>query len=106
MSTLSPDRWKAASPYLDQALEMPVEARAGWLETIRRQNPSLAADVEALLSEQQRMVGKGFLFAAVSRDDLLSTPRGRALLRVPLFQFRECPFASLHSLVEEFRLPR
>ena len=36
MSTLSPDRWKAASPYLDQALEMPVEARADWLEAIRR----------------------------------------------------------------------
>jgi len=76
MSTLSPDRWKAASPYLDQALEMPVEARAGWLETIRRQNPSLAADVEALLSEQQRMVGKGFLEAS---PDLPTPGAGGAL---------------------------
>jgi eukaryotic-like serine/threonine-protein kinase len=61
MSTLSPDRWKAASPYLDQALEMPVEARADWLEAIRRQDPSLAADVEALLTEHQIMAAKRFL---------------------------------------------
>ena len=61
MSTLSPERWQAVSPYLDQALEMPEDERAAWLAAFREQNPSLAADLQRLLEEHQSLARKGFL---------------------------------------------
>ena len=35
MPPLSPDRWRALSPYLDEALEIAAEDRAAWLASIR-----------------------------------------------------------------------
>jgi eukaryotic-like serine/threonine-protein kinase len=61
MSTLSPERWQAISPYLDQALAMPEKERPAWLTKLREQNPELAGQVEALLKEHQALAGEGFL---------------------------------------------
>jgi serine/threonine-protein kinase len=61
MSTLSPDRWDAVSPYFDQALELSSEEREALLATLRLQDPVLAADLLALLEEHQALAREGFL---------------------------------------------
>jgi serine/threonine-protein kinase len=61
MSTFSPERWKALSPYLDQALTLGAEERIAWLAGLRQQDPSLAAELKTLLEEHQRLAGEEFL---------------------------------------------
>src|ERR1700687_2551754 len=61
MPALSADQWRALSPYLDQALDLPPEKRAAWLESLRTQNPALAADLQTLLKEHLALGGEGFL---------------------------------------------
>jgi len=48
-SRLSPERWRALGPYLDDALEIPTADRPTWLATLGVQDAVLAADVRALL---------------------------------------------------------
>jgi hypothetical protein len=54
-------RWRELSAYLDQALELSSEERPAWLESLRRKNPALAAELENLLEEQQALGKEGFL---------------------------------------------
>ena len=61
MSVLDPDRWQVLSPYLDRALDMPEEERASWLAGLRKEDPALAADLEALLAEDRALSSEGFL---------------------------------------------
>jgi eukaryotic-like serine/threonine-protein kinase len=61
MSTLSPDRWDAVSPYFDRALELSSAEREALLATLRLQNPALAADLLALLEEHQALARESFL---------------------------------------------
>ena len=42
MHAPNPDEWQEVSPYLDEALAMPAEERAGWLASLRESNPELA----------------------------------------------------------------
>jgi serine/threonine protein kinase len=52
MRALSAERWRALSPYLDQALDLPAADRAAWLESIRARDARLAVDLQTLLGEQ------------------------------------------------------
>ena len=61
MFTLRSDQWQLVSPYLDEALEMAPEQRAGWLSSLREKDADLASIVHALLDEQQRLEEEGFL---------------------------------------------
>src|SRR5262245_2227137 len=61
MSTLSPDRWKAVSPYLDKALTMGAEERAAWLGGLEQSDPSLVADLISLMEDQRIVSGRGFM---------------------------------------------
>ena len=61
MSTLSPDRWQEVSPYLDEALSLPEQERAKWLDSFRRQRPDLAELVEELLNEHSTLAKERFL---------------------------------------------
>ena len=61
MSTLSPDQWQAVSPYLDQALAMTDDERGAWLSSLGEQDPALATQLAALLSEQRLLAQEGFL---------------------------------------------
>ena len=61
MSTLSPDQWRAVSPYLDQALDMPDEERKAWLASLGEQNPALAAHLKKLLDEHRVLVQERYL---------------------------------------------
>ena len=64
MSVLRNDRWRALSPYLDQALELTVDERDPWLASLRRAQPALAADLESLLDERETLDRVGFLEGA------------------------------------------
>src|SRR5262245_46803037 len=61
MPPLSPERWRAVGPYLDHALDLPIEERAGWLEFVRSQDEVLAADLRALLAEHDALHESRFL---------------------------------------------
>ena len=61
LSPFSPERWKAISPYLDQALDKPEDERAAWLADLREQDPALAADLQTLLNEHQVAAREAFL---------------------------------------------
>src|SRR5215218_7379834 len=62
---LSPDRWRALSPYLDEALEIAVDRRSAWLAAIQTRDPGIAADLQMLLAEQQAIHDSGFLEGAI-----------------------------------------
>jgi serine/threonine protein kinase len=61
MSTLSPDQWQVLSPYLDRALAMTDDERGAWLSSLGEQDPALAAQLAALLSEHRALAQEGFL---------------------------------------------
>ncbi len=61
MGTRNPDWWQAASPYLDQALDLPEAERAQWLESLHRENPTIAELVGRLLDEHSVLAEEGFL---------------------------------------------
>lgn len=65
MPPLSADRWRILSPYLDEALELPTVERAAWLASVGRQDAALAADLRAMLAEQDVVQESGFLEGAV-----------------------------------------
>ena len=58
---LSRERWQAVSPHLDRAIEMAEEERGPWLESLRAQEPEVAADLEMLLEERSALDREGFL---------------------------------------------
>ena len=59
--TFDGKRWREISAYLDQVLELSIEERPTWLESVRRKNPALAADLHDLLEEQQALDKERFL---------------------------------------------
>jgi serine/threonine protein kinase/tetratricopeptide (TPR) repeat protein len=61
MAPLSGDRWRALSPYLDEALELPTADRAAWLASIFARDTGLAVDLQALLAEHDRVHASRFL---------------------------------------------
>src|SRR5215467_6062057 len=61
MSTLSPDQWRALSPYLDKALSLSGDARIAWLESLRSQDPIVARQIETLLLEHDSAKQNSFL---------------------------------------------
>jgi serine/threonine protein kinase/tetratricopeptide (TPR) repeat protein len=62
--SLSGDRWRVLSPYLDQALDLTVEEREPWLANLRRDQPAIADDLQGLLDERDSLDRAGFLTGA------------------------------------------
>ncbi|MGH9884192.1 MAG: protein kinase domain-containing protein, partial [bacterium] len=54
-------RWLELSPHLDRALAMSTRERSEWLETLRTEDPRLAAELAALLEERRALSQEGFL---------------------------------------------
>jgi eukaryotic-like serine/threonine-protein kinase len=54
-------RWDELSPFLDQAFELEGEARAAWVEQLRRERPELVADVQWVLGQLQTLDAQRFL---------------------------------------------
>ena len=61
MSGLNPDRWRALSPYLDEALGMTDEELSIWLSGLRTQDPALADELGMLLDHYRALAGEAFL---------------------------------------------
>src|SRR3954470_4823498 len=61
MPPFTPERWRAVSPLLDEALEMAEERRAAWLASLRARDAALAADLGTLLEEYQALNQSRFL---------------------------------------------
>src|SRR5215471_3381947 len=55
------DRWKVLSPHLDHALRLSAEERSQWLAALHDESPALAADLEGLIAQQQRIADERFL---------------------------------------------
>lgn len=72
---LEPARWRALSPYLDQALDMSREDRAAWLAGICASDPTLGADLERLLAEHDHLQRSRFLEPAVPPSRRSTEPR-------------------------------
>jgi serine/threonine protein kinase len=85
---LSPERWHAASPYLDRALELEGEDRAALLAALRRKDARLATDLETLLGAHDAVREQGFLDEALLRAQPAASLEGQVLgaytLRAPL----------------------
>jgi serine/threonine protein kinase/Tfp pilus assembly protein PilF len=74
MSTLSPDQWKALSPYLDDVLTMTSEECSVWLSSLRVESPDLVEQLEILLNEHRALSEEGFLV-----DGSVGLPRVQSL---------------------------
>ena len=74
MPPLTPDRWLALSPYLDEALAIDADRRAGWLRSVAARDAALGADLEILLAEHEDLQDSQFLEHPVPlpADDELS----------------------------------
>ena len=61
MAQLTTDRWNILSPHLDEALDLSDEPQRAWLASLRSQDPILADQLEALLSDHSALVEEKFL---------------------------------------------
>ena len=61
MAIIDRQRWQVLEPLLDRGLELSVEERARWLESLNTSDPDLAAEVRALLSRDALADEQGFL---------------------------------------------
>ena len=60
------ERWRALSPYLDEALDLPADARGAWLANIADSDAALAAELRALLADYDDVRADGFLEGGVA----------------------------------------
>jgi eukaryotic-like serine/threonine-protein kinase len=61
MTEIDRERWAMLAPYLDRALDVPLEERANWIASIAHEDQALAVELQALLDEH----------AALGRDRFL-----------------------------------
>jgi Tol biopolymer transport system component/serine/threonine protein kinase len=69
---MNPERWRAISLHLEEALDLPENERAPWLATLREQDPTLADEVSVLLEEhailrQEQFLEQDFQFGPNTR---------------------------------------
>jgi serine/threonine protein kinase len=79
MARIETDRWRRLSPYLDHALEIEPAGRQAWLETLRRQDPALASDLQGLLAEHGALDAEGFLEQGGRGSPELASLAGRTV---------------------------
>lgn len=71
---MNDDRWRTLSPLLDRGLELSGVERAAWLESLRRDDPILANEIEAMLREADALERDGFLERVPSPPGLMLAP--------------------------------
>jgi eukaryotic-like serine/threonine-protein kinase len=59
--SISPEAWQTISRLLDEALDLPAERRAPWLEALRAKDATVAAAVAAWLADLDAMEAGSFL---------------------------------------------
>ncbi len=75
MPSMDRHRWLVVSPLLDEALDLPTEARASWLTSLEARDGALAAELRGLLAEQARLDASGYLEGDVSPHHPTPDPR-------------------------------
>src|SRR5882724_11952744 len=60
------DDWREISPYLDEVLDLEIEARAAWLQDLQAREPEKAARVRAHLLELAELDKQNFLGSAAT----------------------------------------
>jgi serine/threonine protein kinase len=90
MSTIDPDRWRILSRHLDQALELGDAERSAWLESLRAEDPALAAELGSWLGRMEQLNREAFLAvdASVPRPEvsLAGQELGSYTLEMPVGQ--------------------
>jgi serine/threonine protein kinase/tetratricopeptide (TPR) repeat protein len=61
VSQISPERWRALGPYLDEGLELTGDSRSAWLASIRSRDAELGAELEGLFADHGLVQDSGFL---------------------------------------------
>ena len=61
MPSLSQERWREISPYLDHALGLCSSERESWMESVRAEKPDIAALLQEFLDEQVAVANERFL---------------------------------------------
>jgi len=81
MPPITPERWRVLSPYLDEALELATDQRGDWLKTISSRDAALAADLKALLTDQEVVHESRFMDRALldPRTTLAPSMAGQVL---------------------------
>jgi serine/threonine protein kinase len=74
MPAINPERWRVLSPYLDEALDIDAEERAGWLASISARDSALGADLRMLLTQHQVVHESRFLEHAVLDQPMTPIP--------------------------------
>jgi serine/threonine-protein kinase len=60
------DDWRELSPYLDEVLDLEIEARAAWLQDLEARKPDIAARVRSRLLELAELDKQNFLGGAAT----------------------------------------
>jgi serine/threonine protein kinase len=74
MPPISPERWRALSPYLDEALEIGAAGQDAWLAGISARDPRLADDLRSILAGHKAVHDSGFLEGVVLDPRLTLVP--------------------------------
>lgn len=61
MLSLSQERWREVSPYLDHALALHPDERGSWIEFLRAEHPEIATLLKELLDEHVAVADEHFL---------------------------------------------
>src|SRR5262245_24552210 len=64
MPAITRSRWHDLWPYLDRALDLPLEKRGAVIADLRVVDPELANDLQTLLNDHEAMGRDGFLAEA------------------------------------------
>jgi serine/threonine protein kinase/tetratricopeptide (TPR) repeat protein len=71
---ISADRWRALSPYLDEALDIDAAQRGEWLAAVSARDPRLADDLRSILAGHKAVHDSGFLEGVVLDSRLTLMP--------------------------------
>jgi eukaryotic-like serine/threonine-protein kinase len=61
MRTISSERWRTLSPYLDEALDLDTAARDAWLARLAQRDAALAGELRVILAEHDVVHQAGFM---------------------------------------------
>ena len=78
---MDPERWRAVSPLLDQALELEADERPVWLDALRRDDARAAAEVASMLEDADAVARDRYLEACPFDGNADDTARAAQLER-------------------------
>src|SRR6059058_3930863 len=87
MARLDPSRWKVLSPLLDELLDAQPAERRARLDSLRRDDPALAVELEVLLADGDAAERESFLAGsalAVGEAGLEGQTVGPYTLQAPI----------------------